>query len=86
MLVKEWRNGDFHTRLVGVEIEPTFQRSNLAIHHRRPKQHFIRIDPVCSLVQVWILKNDYREFPGSAVVRTPCFHCQGCRFNPWSGN
>ena len=24
------------------------------------------------------------EFPGSSVVRTPCFHCVGHRFNPWS--
>ena len=23
---------------------------------------------------------------GSPVVRTPCFHCQGPRFDPWSGN
>ena len=21
-----------------------------------------------------------------SVVKTPCFHCQECRFNPWSGN
>ena len=20
------------------------------------------------------------------MVRTPCFHCRGCKFNPWSGN
>ena len=26
------------------------------------------------------------DFPGSPVVKTPCFHCRGCRFNPWSGN
>ena len=25
-------------------------------------------------------------FPGSPVVRTPSFHCQGHGFNPWSGN
>ena len=23
-----------------------------------------------------------RDFPGSIVVRTPCFHCRGCRFDP----
>ena len=28
----------------------------------------------------------FREFPGSPVVRTPCFHCRGPGFNPWSGN
>ena len=27
-----------------------------------------------------------REFPGSPVVCTPCFHCRGHRFNPWSRN
>ena len=26
-----------------------------------------------------------KELPGSPVVKTPCFHCRGCRFNPWSG-
>ena len=26
------------------------------------------------------------ELPGSPVVKTPCFHCQGLRFNPWSGS
>ena len=24
------------------------------------------------------------DFPGSPVVRTPCFHCRGHKFNPWS--
>ena len=26
------------------------------------------------------------DFPGAPVVKTPCFHCRGHRFNPWSGN
>ena len=28
----------------------------------------------------------YRDFPGIPVVKTSCYHCRGCRFNPWSGN
>ena len=24
------------------------------------------------------------DFSGDAVVKTPCFHCRGHRFNPWS--
>ena len=28
----------------------------------------------------------YRDFPGGPVVKTLCFHCRGCGFNPWSGN
>ena len=27
-----------------------------------------------------------RAFPGGSVVSTLCFHCQGPRFNSWSGN
>ena len=26
------------------------------------------------------------DFPGSPVVKTPCFHCRGHGFNPWSRN
>ena len=37
-------------------------------------------------IQNKLKKKWYREFPGSPVARTPHFHCQGCRFNPWSGN
>ena len=25
-------------------------------------------------------------FPGAPVVRTPCFHCRGPGFDPWSGS
>ena len=25
----------------------------------------------------------FREFPGSPVVKTWCFHCCGPRFDPW---
>ena len=27
-----------------------------------------------------------RDFPGGPVVKTLCFECRGCGFNPWSGN
>ena len=27
-----------------------------------------------------------RNFPGHPVVKTPNFHCRGCRFDHWSGN
>ena len=27
-----------------------------------------------------------RGFPGSPVVKTPCFHYRGHGFYPWSGN
>ena len=27
-----------------------------------------------------------RDFPGGAVVKTPCSQCRGPGFNPWSGN
>ena len=28
--------------------------------------------------------NQHEEFSGSPLVRTPCPHCQGSGFNPWS--
>ena len=28
----------------------------------------------------------FGEFPGGPVVKTWPFHCEGPRFNPWSGN
>ena len=30
--------------------------------------------------------NNNRDFPGNPVVKTTYFHCQGPRYNPWSGN
>ena len=27
-----------------------------------------------------------KDFSGSSVVRTPCFHYRGHGFDPWSGN
>ena len=31
------------------------------------------------------LKMRWGYFPGGSVVKTPCFHCRGHGFNPWSG-
>ena len=41
--------------------------------------------PKCPSIDEWI-KKMWWEFPGSPVVRTPRFHCQGPGFDPWSGN
>ena len=32
------------------------------------------------------IKNTMRDFPGGAVVKTPCSQCRGPGFDPWSGN
>ena len=37
-------------------------------------------------VMIPLLNQVVRELPGSPVVRTPCSHCQGPGFSPWSGN
>ena len=29
-----------------------------------------------------IIHKQRRDFPGSPVVKTPCFHCRGHRFDP----
>ena len=31
-------------------------------------------------------KRHLRDSPGSAVVKSPCFHCRGRGFHPWLGN
>ena len=31
-------------------------------------------------------KDEWSEFPGGPVVRTPRFHCREPRFSPWLGN
>ena len=28
----------------------------------------------------------YTDFSGRPLVKTPHFHCRGCRFSPWSGD
>ena len=28
-------------------------------------------------------KNALGDFPARPVVKTPCFHCRGCKFHPW---
>ena len=30
------------------------------------------------------LKCKDRDFPGRPAVKTPCFHCRGHKFDPWS--
>ena len=34
---------------------------------------------------VAVKRNEVLDFPGGPVVKTPSFHCKGCRFDPWSG-
>ena len=33
----------------------------------------------------WDFKGPKWEFLGSLAIRTGCFHCRGCWFNPWCG-
>ena len=35
-----------------------------------------------TLREIKTFKSSCGEFPGSPVVRTPCFHCEEHRFNP----
>ena len=39
----------------------------------------------CQLCAKHVLKNNLRDFSGSPVVKTLCFHCKGLGFDPWSG-
>ena len=48
------------------------------------KQRVIPNKPIKEIK--WNHLKIFREFPGGPVVRTPCFYCQGPRFNSWLGN
>ena len=37
-------------------------------------------------IHSFIHSTNLRDFPGGPVVKTPCFHCKGHRFDPWSWN
>ena len=39
-----------------------------------------------SVVGCFFFFINFWNFRGGLVVRTPCFHCRGPGFDPWSGN
>ena len=41
---------------------------------------------VCYIRLTYNLFNIYGELPGGPVVKIPCFHWRGHKFNPWLGN
>ena len=44
---------------------------------------------ICRILEKMIQINLFTkqwDFPGSPVVKTPCFHCRGHRFDPWLEN
>ena len=47
----------------------------------------------CATTRLWSMKEEFeltlntiRDFPGGPVVKTLCFHCSGCGFDPRLGN
>ena len=49
--------------------------------------NFYKCRALQHIYQKCVFKGDVLgEFPGSPVVRTLHFHCQGPRFNPWLEN
>ena len=49
-------------------------------------RHFIDVINCKLYAIIPILKVRKLEFLGSSVVRIAYSHCQGLRFNPWSGD
>ena len=58
---------------------------NYALKNFVKKVDFI-LSVLTSIKKKSLSKIKIREFPGGPVVRSPSFHCQGLRFDPWSGN
>ena len=80
----------FHDAIFGAESEPDTVPSGEATAVNQVNQDPCPMD--CSLrwvrLEISKINNQYicGEFPGSAVVRTPCFYCRGYGFHPWLGN
>ena len=64
-----------------IEIKAMLWRTKNRINVTKKKDK----DYTNSPSKVLQAKNN-RDFPGNPVVKTPYFHCQGPRYNPWSGN
>ena len=53
---------------------------------RKPYSHLISNSTPSKPNSLSFFKNtNNRDFPGGPVVRTPCFHCRGPRFDLWLG-
>ena len=82
--VLQWRQHVFHMkkRYYGTtEYDKVQTQSEQLTHHMMLDLPLISSEPRIPHLQskaVW-------AFPGGPVVRTPCFHCWGSRFKPWSG-
>ena len=69
----------YHTTLLGKHQEGSVI----------PVPHFMSIiwESLSSWTHTTILwRSSLGGFPGGPVVKTPCFHCSGCGFDPWSEN
>ena len=53
---------------------------------RQLSMHACKMKPLHELLTQTFVKNLLGNFPGGPGVKTPCFQCKGCGFDPWLGN
>ena len=49
-------------------------------------EHQLRMEKIDGCGTKWDSKINWRDFPGSSVVKALHFQCEGLGFDPWLGN
>ena len=86
-IVLDLRNG-FGTRNFAILCgKLSWHTSNYARHRWSSEKCKSKPQDITSHLLEWLLsRRQERRFPEGPVVRIPCFHGRGHRFDSWSGN
>ena len=69
------------------QLECVYRRRENKILYRQKQLAGRLSNNIKHLIQTYTMNISLtRDFPGGPMVKTPCFQCRGCRFNPWWGN
>ena len=80
--------------MLSTELLPSIPKYKKLVMSLKEKTHVI--DELYSGISYSAVEHEFNvnqskmytlgDFPSGPVVKTPSFHCRGCRFDPWSGN
>jgi len=76
--MNKWRCDDYEDAKEIIFLNHGWRCANLGLSVRK---NMISQRSTCLFKKLW-----NKEFPGSSVIRTLCFHCKGQRCDPWLGS